>query len=295
MNKRRQGELQEGTKPSVGVVGAGVMGTGIAQNLAQEGFSAIVVDVSDRALDQARDTIRKTIMVARLLKKSTDAEPADQVLARLQFTTDLASLSTSDFIIENTTEDFRIKAPIYEELDAICQENCIFIANTSCIPISQLASATKRPELVIGVHFMNPVPMKKTVEMIPSSQTSEQTLAKVKDLMEQLGKASIVVNDSPGFVSNRVLMVTINEAIRVVEENVADAEAVDEIFKSCFGHTMGPLETGDLIGLDTILLSLEVLKENFGEAKYEPCDLLKKMVADGRLGRKSGGGFHPYS
>ena len=236
--------MQEGTKPSVGVVGAGVMGTGIAQNLAQEGFSAIVVDVSDRALDQAQGTIRKTIMVARLLKKSSDAEPADQVLARLQFTTDLASLSTSDFVIENTTEDLRIKAPLYEELDAICQENCIFIANTSCIPISQLASATKRPELVIGVHFMNPVPMKKTVEMIPGSQTSEQTLTKVKDLMEQLGKVSIVVNDSPGFVSNRVLMVTINEAIRVVEENVADAEAVDEIFKSCFGHTMGPLETG---------------------------------------------------
>ena len=283
------------TKPSVGIVGAGVMGAGVAQDLAQHGFRPILVDISQAALDAAQERIRKSVGVAGLFARSKPADPPDEVLARVSATTRYEALSGVDFVIENAPEDVDIKRPIYHELDAVCPKGCVLIANTSCIPITRLASFTKRPARVIGIHFMNPVPMKRTVEMIPGSETSRQTIDKSKDLMKQLGKTCIVVKDSPGFVSNRVLMLTINEAVRLLEEGVADAEGIDGIFKSCFGHPMGPLETADLIGLDTILLSLEVLRDSFDDAKYEPCRLLKEMVAEGRLGRKSGAGFHPYS
>ena len=283
------------TKPSVGIVGAGVMGAGVAQDLAQHGFRPILVDISQAALDAAQERIRKSVGVAGLFARSKPADPPDEVLARVSATTRYEALSGVDFVIENAPEDVDIKRPIYHKLDAVCPKGCVLIANTSCIPITRLASFTKRPARVIGIHFMNPVPMKRTVEMIPGSETSRQTIDKSKDLMKQLGKTCIVVKDSPGFVSNRVLMLTINEAVRLLEEGVADAEGIDGIFKSCFGHPMGPLETADLIGLDTILLSLEVLRDSFDDAKYEPCRLLKEMVAEGRLGRKSGAGFHPYS
>jgi 3-hydroxybutyryl-CoA dehydrogenase len=276
-------------------VGAGVMGTGVAQDLAQHGFRPILVDVSQTALDAALQRIRKNVRAAGMFARSKPGEAPEEVLARVSATTDYDSLSGADFVIENATEDVEIKRPIYETLDTICPKDCVLIADTSCIPITRLASFTKRPAQVIGIHFMNPVPMKLTVEMIPGSETSAQTIDKAKSLMEQLGKTSIVVKDSPGFVSNRVLMLTINEAIRVLEEGVADAQSVDGIFKACFGHAMGPLETADLIGLDTILLSLEVLRDSFEDAKYEPCRLLKDMVDEGRLGRKSGAGFHPYT
>ncbi len=283
------------TKPTVGVVGAGVMGAGVAQDLAQHGFRPILVDVSHAALDAAQERIRRSVSAAGLFARSKPGDPPDEVLARVSATTQYDALSGVDFVIENATEDVDIKRPIYEKLDAVCPKGCVLIANTSCIPITRLASFTKRPARVIGVHFMNPVPMKHTVEMIPGSETSGQTIDKAKGLMEQLGKTCIVVKDSPGFVSNRVLMLAINEAVRLLEEGVADAESLDGIFKSCFGHPMGPLETADLIGLDTILLSLEVLRDSFDDAKYEPCRLLKEMVAEGQLGRKSGAGFHPYS
>lgn len=283
------------TKPAVGIVGAGVMGAGVAQDLAQHGFRPILVDVSQGVLDAARERIGRSVRVAGLFAKSKPGDPPDEVVARVSATTRYDALSGVDFVIENATEDVEIKRPIYRKLDAVCPENCVLIANTSCIPITQLASFTKRPANVIGIHFMNPVPMKHTVEMIPGSQTSGQTIERSKSLMTQLGKTCIVVKDSPGFVSNRILMLTINEAVRLIEEGVADAENLDGIFKSCFGHPMGPLETADLIGLDTILLSLEVLRDSFDDDKFEPCRRLREMVAEGRLGRKSGAGFHPYT
>jgi 3-hydroxybutyryl-CoA dehydrogenase len=278
----------------VGVIGAGVMGRGVAQDLAQTGHNAIVVDVSDKILASAQDEIRRNLRFQSLFKKKEGAgNPAD-VLERIKFTTDYDGLRNVDFVIENTTEKFEIKKQVYAQMDQICPEHCIFAANTSAISITRLAAMTNRATRVLGMHFMNPVPMKSMVEMIRGYHTSDETIATAQSLLAGMGKESVVVNDSPGFVSNRVLMLTVNEAIFVVQDQVATVEEVDKIFKSCFGHKMGPLETADLIGLDTILLSLEVLYESYNDSKYRPCPLLKKMVDAGLYGRKNGRGFYPY-
>ncbi|MGH2478967.1 MAG: 3-hydroxyacyl-CoA dehydrogenase family protein, partial [Ktedonobacteraceae bacterium] len=200
-----------------------------------------------------------------------------------------------DFVIENATEKWEVKKPIYEQIDLICPREVIFAVNTSAISITRVGSVTKRPDQVIGTHFMNPVPMKNTVEVIRGYHTSTETIATTRDLLASMGKEGIVVNDMPGFVSNRVLMLTVNEAIYLVQDQVATAEDVDRVFKSCFGHPMGPLETADLIGLDTILYSVDVLYESYNDSKYRPCPLLKKMVDAGLYGRKSGQGFYTYN
>jgi len=279
---------------NVGVIGAGVMGSGLAQNLAQTRHRVMLVDVSEKILNQAKLEIRNRVRFGGLFDKGQRAENPDEVLSRIEFTTDYHSLEGADFVIENVTEKWEIKRDVYAELDRICSARCIFAANTSAISITKLASLTRRAPQVLGMHFMNPVPMKRMVEVIRGYHTSEHTIETAKALLAQMGKEGIVVNDSPGFVSNRVLMLTINEAIFVVQDQVASAEEVDRIFKTCFEHKMGPLETGDLIGLDTILLSLEVLYESFNDSKYRPCPLLKKMVDAGLLGRKSGQGFYSY-
>ena len=279
----------------VGVIGAGVMGRGVAQDLAQTGHNAIVVDVSENILASAQNEIRQNLRFQSLFKKKQGAGSSADVLERITFTTDYDSLRNVDFVIENATEKFEIKKDIYKAIDQVCPEHCVFAANTSAISITRLASLTKRPERVLGMHFMNPVPMKSMVEMIRGYHTTDETIATAQGLLAGMNKESIVVNDSPGFVSNRVLMLTINEAIFVVHDQVATAEEVDRIFKSCFGHKMGPLETGDLIGLDTILLSLEVLYESYNDSKYRACPLLKKMVDAGLYGRKSGRGFYVYN
>jgi len=279
---------------NVGVIGAGVMGSGLAQNLAQTRHRVMLVDVSEKILNQAKLEIRNRVRFGGLFDKGQRAENPDEVLSRIEFTTDYHSLESADFVIENVTEKWEIKRDVYAELDRICSARCIFAANTSAISITKLASLTRRAPQVLGMHFMNPVPMKRMVEVIRGYHTSEHTIETAKALLAQMGKEGIVVNDSPGFVSNRVLMLTINEAIFVVQDQVASAEEVDRIFKTCFEHKMGPLETGDLIGLDTILLSLEVLYESFNDSKYRPCPLLKKMVDAGLLGRKSGQGFYSY-
>lgn len=277
---------------TVGVLGAGVMGSGVAQNLAQTEHQVILIDISEEILAQAQQDIQNNIRFQNFFNK--DKLNAEAILQQITLTTDYQSLSQVDFIVENVIEKWEIKKAVYAQIDTICPEHCIFAANTSAISITRIGSATKRPAQVVGMHFMNPVPLKKTVELIRGYHTSDETIEHSKKFLAHMGKDCILVNDAPGFVSNRVLMLTVNEAIFLVQEQVASAEEVDRIFKSCFGHKMGPLETADLIGLDTILYSIEVLYESFNDSKYRPCPLLKKMVDAGLYGRKSGQGFYTY-
>lgn len=292
------------TISTVGVVGAGIMGVGLGQNLAQTGHQVVLVDVAGATLDRAREEIRKNLRFTGMFRKEankeankevkTAAESTETVLGRIAFTTEYEALGEADFVVENATEKWEVKKEIYPRLDAICPERAVFAANTSCIPITRIGALTRRPDRVLGMHFMNPVPLKPMVEAIRGYHTSEETIATARQLLAQMGKDCILVNDSPGFVSNRVLMLTINEAVFLVQEGVATVEQVDQLFKTCFGHKMGPLETADLIGLDTILYSIEVLYESFNDSKYRPCQLLKKMVDAGLHGRKSGKGFYDY-
>lgn len=279
---------------TVGVIGAGVMGVGVAQNLAQSGHHVILVDLTDAILEQAKAEIRKNIRLHLMLHRGKSQESVDEILQRITFTRDYRFFTDVDFVIENATEKWEIKKSIYEQIDAICPEHVIFAVNTSAISITRIGSLTRLPARVIGTHFMNPVPMKSTVEVIRGYHTSEQTIETTKSLLARMGKDCVVVNDMPGFVSNRVLMLTVNEAVYLVQDQVASASEVDHVFKSCFGHPMGPLETADLIGLDTILYSVEVLYESYNDSKYRPCPLLKKMVDAGLYGRKSGQGFYTY-
>lgn len=282
------------TPKVVGVIGAGVMGAGVAQNLAQTNHQVVLIDLTDEILERARAEVAKNVRFYGFLGKQVKKENSDEVVRRIEFSTDFGSLREADFIVENVTEKWEVKRPIFERIDDICPRHTVFAANTSCIPITRIAAATRRPAQVIGIHFMNPVPHKPVAEVIRGYHTSEETIETTRTLLASMGKTGIVVNDSPGFVTNRVLMLTINEAIYVLQDQVATAEDVDAIFKSCFGHKMGPLETADLIGLDTILYSIEVLHEAFADSKYRPCPLLKKMVDAGLHGRKSGKGFYNY-
>ncbi len=279
---------------TVGVVGAGVMGRGVSQALAQTGHSVILLDVSQDILEHAKDEIRENVRLQSLFGKRDATQTPDEVLGRILFCTAGQQLTDVDFVVENVTERWEIKKEVYAQLDAVCPERCVFAANTSAIPITRIASLTNREPQVIGLHFMNPVPLKPVVEMIRGDQTSDETVRLAKRLLAQMGKEAIIVGDGPGFVSNRVLMLAINEAIQVVYEGLAGAEDVDRIFKTCFAHKMGPLETADLIGLDTVLNSLRILHDSFGDSKYRPCPLLEEMVNAGKYGRKSGQGFYTY-
>jgi 3-hydroxybutyryl-CoA dehydrogenase len=278
----------------IGVIGAGVMGVGVAQDLAQHGRQVVLIDLDDGRLATARREIRGNLRLHGLLGQQRPAESSAAVLARITFTTAYDGLADVDFVIENVIERWPAKEQVYKRLDAVCPPACVFGANTSAISITRIGAATGRPDRIVGMHFMNPVPLKPMVEVIRGFHTSEQTLARALQLLASMGKEGIVVNDMPGFVTNRVLMLTINEAIFVVQDQVAPHEDVDRLFKSCFGHKMGPLETGDLIGLDTILYSLEVLYESYNDDKFRPCPLLRKMVDAGLHGRKTGHGFYTY-
>ena len=279
---------------TIGVVGAGVMGCGLSQTLAQTGHRVVLVDKSDGVLEKAKQEIRAGVRTAALLGKRKDLDP-ERILAAIELTTDRERLSEVGFLVENVTEDWEIKKEVYEAIDRICPPRCVFAVNTSCISITKVGAVTRRPSQVIGMHFMNPVPLKATVEVIRGFHTSEETIATARSFLAGMGKQAIVVNDFPGFVSNRVLMPMVNEAAMLVQDGVAPAEDIDRLFKQCFGHKMGPLETADLIGLDTILKSIVVLHESFGDSKYRPCPLLVKMVDAGLLGRKSGRGFYTYA
>ena len=279
---------------TVGIVGAGLMGRGLSQDLAQHGYRVLLIDVDDKTLADAKKAVRQNTRAQLMLQRRDGTPDTDTVLASITASTEMEVLSDADFVIENVTEKWEVKAGVWRTLDRVCRENVVLAANTSAISITKLASLTQRPQCVLGMHFMNPVPMKRMVEVIRGYHTSDQTLDTARHLLTGFGKDCVVVADSPGFVSNRVLMLTVNEAAFLVQDRVAPVEDVDRIFTECFGHKMGPLATADLIGLDTILYSIEVLYESFSDDKYRPCPLLRKMVDAGLHGRKNGQGFYTY-
>jgi 3-hydroxybutyryl-CoA dehydrogenase len=277
----------------VAVLGGGTMGNGIAQVFAQCGHTVVLRDVAPAALDKARKTIEKSL--AKLAEKGKiSAEDRTAALGRLTTTTDLAAAADAELVVEAIVEDVGIKTALFRELDALTPPATLLASNTSSISITKLGAATRRPDKVIGMHFMNPVPLMALVEVIRGQATSDETLARVMDLSRALGKTPVLVNDYPGFVANRVLMPMINEAIYAVYEGVATAEAVDEVMKLGMNHPMGPLTLADFIGLDVCLAILNVLHDGLGDPKYRPCPLLKRMVDAGWLGRKSGRGFYVY-
>ena len=277
----------------IAVIGAGQMGNGIAHVFAQHGYPVVMIDVSRAALDKGKATVASNL--ERQVKKGTiDAALRDATLGRLLTATEMGAASTATLVIEAATERVDLKFEIFAELDAIAPAGAILASNTSSIAITEIAARTKRPADVIGMHFMNPVPLMQLVEVIRGIATSDATTARTIGLAKAVGKVPVEVNDYPGFVANRILMPMINEAIYCVMEGVATPEAVDTVMKLGMNHPMGPLALADFIGLDTCLAILEVMHAGLGDPKYRPCPLLRKYVAAGWLGKKSGRGFHRY-
>jgi len=277
----------------VGVIGAGTMGNGIAHVFAASGYQVILCDIEQSIVDRAVNTISKNLDRAVSKSKITEAQK-NETLQRIQLVTDRAALATCDFVAEAASEKFTLKSDLFRELDRICKPGVILSSNTSSISITKLGAVTNRPDKIIGMHFFNPVPVMALVEIVRGLATSDATFQTVRELALKLGKTPVEVNDAPGFVSNRVLMPLLNEAMFAVMEGVATPEAVDEVFKLGMAHPMGPLTLADFIGLDVCLDIMRVLHNGLGDPKYRPCPLLIKMVDAGRLGKKSGHGFYKY-
>ena len=277
----------------IGVVGAGQMGAGIAQVSAMNEFSVILNDISETFLNRGMQSIEKSLSSLSKKGRITEEEK-NAALGRIETTVELNAFQSADYVVEAVIENENLKLDVFRQLDEICQPGVILATNTSSIPITRIAAATKRPSEVIGMHFMNPVPLMKLVEVIRGLSTSDETFETTKQVAIKLKKTPVAANDSPGFISNRILLPMINEAIFALYEGVGTAEAIDSVMKLGMNHPMGPLELADMIGLDTCLSILEVLYEGFGDPKYRPCPLLRKYVDAGYLGRKTGRGFYTY-
>jgi 3-hydroxybutyryl-CoA dehydrogenase len=285
---------RDATLHQIAVIGAGAMGAGIAQSVAAAGLSVTMIDVDEVAIARGARTIAGSL--DRIVKKGTlSSDDAGAIQSRVSGTTDFAAVAAADLVIEAAFEDESVKRDIFRRLDAACPPGAILASNTSSISITVLAAATKRPERVIGMHFFNPVPMMSLIEIVRGARTSDATYAATEALARALGKTPVAVHDYPGFVSNRILMPMLNEAIFCVMEGVADRDAIDTVMKLGMAHPMGPLQLADFIGLDVCLSIMEVLHRGLGDDKYRPCPLLRQMVAAGTLGRKSGEGFYSYA